>query len=96
MSGAQGTKGPGRDIEELDFRYRDDGCYGVVVETRAQGPMLLEAEGHSCSREGANVVYHRWLGRPDIVRIAMVRLIYVQGNELLLPDLERMQNVGRR
>jgi len=68
------------DIEEI---------FAVVAEFRNQGPILMETEGPSTSRDAA---YDRMSGLgPNCVRACVVRLSYEVGNELLIHDLKRMQ-----
>jgi hypothetical protein len=69
----------------------DDGVYGVVVEWHNQGPILMEAEGPRTSYDAASDHMSRLIGAPRVTRVAVVRLEYVGGNELLLKDMKRMQ-----
>lgn len=65
--------------------------YGVIAEFANQGPLLLESEGQGTSYENALAQCQR-LGRaPHILRVAIVKLVHVNGNELILHDMERMQ-----
>lgn len=66
------------------------GVFGLVIENSGQAPILLETEGDQSSREVAldrvakvfNRHPHRW---------CLVRLVPVEGNELLLLDMQRLQ-----
>jgi hypothetical protein len=69
----------------------DDGVYGVVVEWQNQGPILMEAEGPRTSYNWAYEYMRSLVGAPRVTRVAVVRLAYVDGNELLLKDMKRMQ-----
>ena len=65
--------------------------FAVVAEWKNQGPILMETEGPQSSyakaRERSDMI-----GRQShILRTAIVRLEYVDGNELLIHDLKRMQ-----
>ena len=66
-------------------------AFGVIVEFKGQAPILMETEGEASSHEKAMARMREMLARPNVVRAAMVRLVYEGGNELLVRDLERMQ-----
>lgn len=71
-------------------RHSDQGVYGVVIETPSQAPILLETEGCDSSREAALARSRRAFGsQPN--RWCVVRLVPVDGNELLLLDMQRLQ-----
>lgn len=81
-------------IAPLNVTRRDnDGpaVFGVVAEWVDQGPILMEAEGNGSSYEAALERCQQLSGRPGILRVAVVRLTFENGNELLLHDMERMQ-----
>jgi hypothetical protein len=76
------------------IRPTEDGpeVYGVLFEGRNQGPILMETEGPTSSREAAQEKAEILRARPDVLRVCIVRLTYEgHGNELLLHDMERMQ-----
>lgn len=66
----------------------DGGAYVVVAEWRGQGPIVMETEGQQSSRDGAR---QRVLGNNQLHRYCICRLVPVEGNELVLKDLERLQ-----
>lgn len=81
-------------ISPLNVTRRDnDGpeVFGVVAEWANQGPILLETEGIASSYDDAMRRCAEFSRRPGILRVAVVRLTFENGNELLLHDMERMQ-----
>lgn len=73
-------------------RYDDTGCFGVVIESAGQAPILLESEGADTTFDAAMARAKKvqTVGGPA-VRYCVVRLVPVAGNELLLADLQRSQ-----
>lgn len=71
------------------------GVYAVLAERRQEGPILWETTGPNSGEDGVGATYTRFLADPDVVRVAVVKLEYAYGNELLLPDMERMQTLRR-
>ena len=72
---------------------RTPGIYGVLLELKSQGPVLMEAEAKGSSYENARAAVERWVKDPRIIRAAVVRLHFEHGNDLLISDMERLQNV---
>ena len=75
------------DWYEENKNAKEPACYGLVVEFLNQAPILMEAEQTSLEEMRSR--------RPKlstVIRACIVRLEYVEGNELLLKDLARMQN----
>jgi len=70
---------------------RDEGAYGLIIEAAGQAPILLELEGCDSS---FNDVMGR-LAKMTHTRWCVVRLVPVDGNELLLLDFERLQSFKR-
>lgn len=69
------------------------GCYGVIVDWKAQEPTLMESEGPATSHERARSLMERFAANPNVLRVAMVRLVYESGSQLLMLDMERLHNV---
>ncbi len=65
--------------------------FAVIVEFKDQGPILMECEGPSSSRDAAYDHMNMLLSRQNTLRACIVRLEYERGNELLLHDMKRMQ-----
>lgn len=70
--------------------YDDQGVFGLVIETDNQAPILLETEGDHSSRRAALDRVRRVMGGRAL-RWCLVRLVPVEGNELLLLDMQRLQ-----
>lgn len=68
-----------------------DGAFGVVAEWRTQGPILMEAEGPKTGRKAAEDLQAHLHKNGNVLRTCIVRLVPVEGNELLFLDLQRMQ-----
>lgn len=81
----------GRKITIDTYDRRNEGAYGLVVECSGQAPILMESEG--CDTSFASCIKRRdrmskeWGAQ----RWCIVRLVPVEGNELLLLDMERLQ-----
>lgn len=71
-------------------KYNRDGCFGVIIETKGQAPILLETEGEDTSYASAEARAKRAFGQ-ETLRFCIVRLVPVSGNELLPLDMQRMQ-----
>lgn len=72
---------------EIDTHDRA-GAYVVVAEWRGQAPIVMETEGPHSSRDEAR---ERTRTFGHLNRYCICRLVPVEGNELVLKDLERMQ-----
>jgi len=70
---------------------RDSGAYGLITEGAAQAPILHELEG--CDSSYKSISDRIAKMRPQ--RWCIVRLVPVDGNELLLLDLERLQQFNK-
>jgi hypothetical protein len=71
------------------------GAYGVVYEAPGQAPILWEAEGCDTSFAACSKRAGEWVKQGRIGRWCIVRLVPVDGNELLLLDLERLQQFNK-
>lgn len=73
---------------------RDEGAYVVITETDGQAPIVMETEGADTSlascMERVNRMRGGAFGGPQR-RWCIARLVPVEGNELLVLDLERLQ-----
>jgi hypothetical protein len=78
----------------IDTYARDEGAYGLIVEYAGQAPILLEIEGCDSSHQSIVERIATWQGKP--LRWCIVRLVPVEGNELLLLDFERLQSLKRK
>lgn len=65
--------------------------FGVVVEGRSQGPILMEAEGDRSSLQSADDLLRRLLGNGNWFRGCIVRLEYHSGNAAVLHSMKGMQ-----
>lgn len=79
----------GRTITIDTYARRDEGAYGLIVEHAGQAPIMLEAEGCDSSFQSCMRRISQWKGQP--LRWCIVRLVPVEGNELLALDFERLQ-----
>ena len=66
---------------------REYEVYGVVCEAPGQDPILMECEGFASTVDHARAAARRM----NATRYCIVRLVPVNGNELLLQDMERLQ-----
>lgn len=80
----------GRTITIDTYARREEGAYGVIVEYAGQAPILLEREGCDSSFQSCMDRVNRKMHGPPL-RWCIVRLVPVDGNELLLLDFERLQ-----
>lgn len=66
--------------------------YGVIIETKNQAPILLEAE--DMSFDATYSLYQRVLKRADVIGACLVRLAYENGHESLCPpEKEQVQEM---
>jgi hypothetical protein len=79
----------GRTITIDCWAKREEGAYGLLVEYEGQAPILMETEGCDSSLHQVKERMKRFHGRPH--RWCIVRLVPVDGNELLALDFERLQ-----
>ena len=84
----------GRTITIDTYARREEGAYGVIVEYPGEAPILLEIEGCDSSFQSAMDRVGRVKDR--LIRWCIVRLVPVDGNELLLLDFERLQSFKRK
>ena len=75
------------------YDRREEGSYGLIVEYQGQAPLLLEAEGCDSSFRSTLARVEKFHGKP--LRWCVVRLVPVEGNELLLLDFERLQSFNK-
>ncbi len=66
----------------------DEGVYVLVGEGRHQSPIVLETEGFQSDRGAART---RATASRFTLRYCICRLVPVEGNELVLKDMERLQ-----
>lgn len=84
----------GRLITIDTYARREEGAYGLIIETRNQAPILLESEGCDSSFAATLARTERSLGQSPS-RWCIVRLVPVEGNELLALDFERLQSLKK-
>jgi hypothetical protein len=75
------------------YDRREQGAYGLIVEYAGQAPILMETEGCASSFKDTAARIEKWQGKP--LRWCIVRLVPVEGNELLLLDFERLQQFNK-
>lgn len=69
------------------------GVFAVLMETKTQGPILMETEGPDSSREAAFKRRDALLARPDTIRACVVRIVPDRwgGNDALIHAMRGMQ-----
>lgn len=68
----------------------DEGPFVVVSEHKAEGPLVHEMPlSRGMSYDAARDLFNRIAGNPNTIRVAMARLVFVEGNETLLPRGEQ-------
>ncbi|WP_296763755.1 hypothetical protein [Sediminimonas sp.] len=67
-------------------------CYGIVLEAATEGPILMEAEGQTTSREQAVRRLRQMIDGRRWFRGCVVRLIYEEGNRATLDAMAGMQS----
>lgn len=70
---------------------RDEGAYVVIAEWPGQAPIVMEAEGCDTSLSSCMERVKRMQANGQAGRWCIARLVPVEGNELLVLDLERLQ-----
>ena len=83
-----------RETDTCAVRDMRTGIYGVVAEFKMQGPILLETEAEHSSFDAAHDRARSMAGRPDVIRVAVVRIERTEvwaGNHAVLKDMERLQ-----
>lgn len=70
---------------------RDEGAYVVIAEWPGQAPIVMEAEGCDTSQASCMERVKRMQSQGQAGRWCIARLVPVDGNELLVLDLERLQ-----
>jgi hypothetical protein len=78
------------------YARRDEGAYVVVFEHAGQAPIVLEAEGCDTSFNSCMDRVERMRGNGRAARWCIARLVPVDGNELLILDLERLQQFNKK
>ena len=73
-------------------RY-SEGAYVVVREAPGQAPIVWEVEGCDTGYEAALARVDKLVSDKRIGRWCICRLVPVEGNELLVLDLERLQKL---
>lgn len=72
----------------------ESGVYGLIVEFKQQGPILLEGEAEHTSFDAVMKRKHEMAQRPDVIRVCVVTIQPMttwEGNTLLFQDMKRMQ-----
>jgi len=86
----------GRTVTIDTYARREEGAYGVIAEYPGQAPILMEGEGCDSSYESVLArLKNLSLGGGRVLRWCIVRLVPVEGNELLLLDFERLQSLKK-
>lgn len=57
-------------------------CYGIVAECTLEAPLIWEQR--PLTREEAHCKLREFAGRPNIIRAAIFRMDFVDGNETLV------------
>jgi len=77
------------------YDRRDEGAYALVTESQGQAPILMETEGCYTSFQSCRKRMDRMHKSGYAQRWCIVRLVPVEGNELLVLDLERLQQFNK-
>lgn len=85
----------GRTITIDTWNRGNEGACGLLVETRDQAPILYETEGCNSSLSSIIALRDRVASNPRTIRWCIVRLVPVDGNELLCLDFERLQQFNK-
>lgn len=85
----------GRIITIDTYARREEGAYALVTESPGQAPILMETEGCDTSFQSCMRRLDRMAKAGHAQRWCIVRLVPVDGNELLLLDLERLQSLKK-
>lgn len=80
-----------RQITIDTYYQREEGAYALVTEGPGQAPILMETEGCDTSFQSCRKRLDRMAKSGNAQRWCIVRLVPVEGNELLVLDLERLQ-----
>ena len=70
---------------------RDEGAYVVIFENDNQAPIIMETEGGDTSLASCMERVKRMQAQRGFSRWCIARLVPIEGNELLVLDLERLQ-----
>jgi hypothetical protein len=62
----------------------EEKIYGVIVEWKEEGPIVKESE--LITREKIRERSQALAMRPDVIRVAIFRAIFVDGNKSLIPE----------
>jgi len=81
-------------IDTYDRRH--EGAYVVVTEYLGQAPIVLETEGCDTSFAACDARVSRLRGNGQATRWCIARLLPVEGNDLLILDLERLQQFNKK
>lgn len=84
-----------RNITIDTFDRREEGAYALVTEGNGQAPIVMETEGCDTSFVSCRKRLDRMRKSGYAQRWCIVRLVPVEGNELLVLDLERLQQFNK-
>ncbi len=70
----------------------DAEAYALLVEWKNEGPIVMESIGSSTSLARVSERASDLQSHPRVIRTAIVRLKYFQGNELMLKDMVRLHD----
>lgn len=93
MTHQQG-RGVSPEATSLSDNDTDSGVFAVIAEFKDQAPILMETEGDQSSLSAARDRMQRMAGRPDVIRVCIVRLVNSgvwSGNQTLLAAMRDMQ-----
>jgi hypothetical protein len=62
----------------------DPKVYGVIVESKDEGPMIME--GFLATYDQAHARMRSIAARPNVIRVAMFKAVYSTGNNALIPQ----------
>lgn len=69
--------------------------YVVVAEHKLEGPLVYEACANKSTYDNAHQRMKQLAARPDIIRAALGRIVFVEGNESLIPKEEADESASR-
>lgn len=70
---------------------REEGAYVVITEWPDQAPIVMETEGCDTSLASCTQRVNKLRSNGQATRWCIARLVPIEGNELLVLDLERLQ-----
>lgn len=77
------------------YANTEEGAYALIAESPGQSPIVTETEGCDSSFKSCEKRRDRMMKSGYAQRWCIARLVPVDGNELLVLDLERLQKFNK-